>query len=95
MMKCKDIPDLPILEFLARNPGKWHNWYFKDERDVTQVMPAGTPEKLVLAKMRMLMRRGFVEGCACGCRGDFEITPKGLAHISTVRIARGIPDDEP
>lgn len=80
-MKCKDIPDKPILQFLAKRPGEWHNWYFGDEKDVGQAMPAGTPEKLVLAKMRMMIRRGVVDGCPCGCRGDFVITDKGLAEL--------------
>lgn len=31
------------------------------------------PEKIVLAKARKLIRRGVIDGCACGCRGDFEI----------------------
>lgn len=75
--QCKDIPDKPIIQFLLKHKGKWCNWYFGDERDVSQAMPLGIPEKLVLAKMRMLMRRGLVKGCSCGCRGDFEITEKG------------------
>ena len=76
-MQCKDIPDEPVLRFLAQRPGVWHNCYFGDDRDVRQAMPSGLPDKLVLGKMRMLMRRGLVSGCDCGCRGDFEITPKG------------------
>lgn len=31
----------------------------------------GMPDKVVLAKARKLVRRGLVDGCACGCRGDF------------------------
>lgn len=80
-MQCKDIPDQPILQLLAKNPGVWHNWYFADEKDVRKAMPANTPEKLIIGKMRMLMRRGLVDGCGCGCRGDFEITQKGLLFI--------------
>jgi hypothetical protein len=76
-MQCKDIPDKPIMEFLLKHKGKWCNWYFEDERDVHSAMPKDTPEKLVLGKMRQLMKRGIVTGCCCGCRGDFEITPKG------------------
>ena len=30
------------------------------------------PEKVVLAKARRLIRRRILDGCACGCRGDFE-----------------------
>lgn len=81
-MQCKDIPDRPILDMLAKNPEQWHNWYFQDQFDVTSAMPAGTPEKLILGKMRMLMRRGLVDGCDCGCRGDFTITDKGRALLA-------------
>lgn len=86
MTQCKDIPDRPILELLARNPKQWHTWHWR-EWDVSSAMPPGTPAKLVLAKMRKLIRRGVVAGCACGCRGDFVITEAGLAEL------RGYPDD--
>ena len=82
-MQCKDIPDIPILIFLAQRPDEWHNWYFGDEKDVHRCMPAGIPEKLVLAKMRQLIKRGLVDGCDCGCRGDFEISQKGKEFLAT------------
>ena len=84
-MKCKDIPDRPILEFLASQQGKWCNWYSRDVDSVRQVMPADIPGKLVLAKMRMMIRRGVVKGCDCGCRGDFEITEKGLIELDSAK----------
>lgn len=93
-MQCKDIPDRPILEFLAdparyeQSPTGWANWCFEDEHDVTQACPDGTPSKLVLAKMRQMIRRGVVDGCPCGCRGDFVITEKGRAEIS-MECAKG------
>ncbi len=80
-MKCKDIPDRPILEFLARNPERWHNWLEGFENSVLNAMPAGIDGKLALAKMRMMIRREVVDGCPCGCRGDFVITAKGLAEL--------------
>jgi hypothetical protein len=80
-MKCKDIPDRPILEMLAKNPTRYHNWCFGNEFDVCRAMPPETPEKLRLAKMRMMIRRGVVDGCPCGCRGNFVITEKGLAEL--------------
>ncbi len=81
-MQCKDIPDIPILKLLAEQPETWHTWYDTTYmRTVRPAIPAGIPEKLVLAKMRMLMRRGLVHGCGCGCRGDFVITEKGKAFI--------------
>lgn len=82
-MQCKDIPDLPILEFLNQNPEKWHNW-FGDEypNSVTHAMPNGIPDKLIIAKMEMLIRRGLADGCTCGCRGDFVITSKGIEYLT-------------
>ena len=80
-MQCKDIPDAPILAFLAQRPGVWHNWYFGDDRDVHLAMPADVPDKLVVAKMNRLMQRGLVDGCSCGCRGDYVITDKGLSAL--------------
>lgn len=86
-MKTSDIPERPILEFLAKHQGEWCNWFFDaevgppNERSVVHVM------KLVLSKMKTLIRRGLATGCDCGCRGDFEITDKGLEHIGGTRTA--------
>jgi hypothetical protein len=33
----------------------------------------GVPEKVVLAKAKRLIARKLLDGCPCGCRGDFEI----------------------
>lgn len=67
---------------LAKNPTQWHNWCWT-EWNVMEAMPTGIPPKLALAKMRMMIRRGVVDGCPCGCRGDFVITEKGLAELSS------------
>ncbi len=40
------------------------------------------PKKLILAKMSQLIKKGLINGCTCGCRGDFEITPKGEEYLS-------------
>lgn len=83
--QCKDIPDRPILELLAQNPGEWHTWYEVIPGGMPTVrpaMPPDAPDKLILAKMNKLLRRGLVDGCGCGCRGDFEITDKGLAFLA-------------
>jgi hypothetical protein len=94
-MKCSDIPDRPILEFLLVKKGRWCFWggpvdqpgkpgY---EHNIERAMPSGLPWKLVHAKMRRLIARGLVSGCACGCRGDFEITPKGESLLLKLREA--------
>ena len=33
----------------------------------------GVPAKVTLAKARRLIKRGLIDGCACGCRGDYQI----------------------
>lgn len=102
-MQAKDVPDLPVLEFIHRvrtegvpppaDAMEWNSaerWYhvtwfnYGDEiptNSVMRAMPDGTPEKVALAKMRRLIARGLVDGCPCGCRGDFELTDKGREMI--------------
>lgn len=82
-MQCKDIPGEPILCYLADRAGTPCSAFSPTAapsaigRTVREAMPPEAPDKLVLAKMRQLIRRGLVSGCACGCRGDFEITERG------------------
>ena len=44
------------------------------------------PPKVVRAKMGRLIRRGAVTGCSCGCRGDFLLTRRSIAHLERVGI---------
>ena len=96
-MKCSDISDNDVLAFLALYQGRWSTWgkdYGSAERfpslapSVARAMPVDTPPKLQLAKMRQLHKRGFVGGCPCGCRGDWEITDKGLEFIGQPRTIK-------
>lgn len=80
-MQTKDIPEGPILQYLADRQGQWSFLW----SEMVEAMPLGTPAKLILSKMRNLHKRGLVGGCTCGCRGDFEITDKGLALIGRPR----------
>lgn len=90
-MKTSDIKDADILNFLADRQGSWTSlWYghFGKESDIQDVywaFPEGTPDKICHAKMKSLYKRGLVGGCDCGCRGDFEITDKGLQLIGRTR----------
>ena len=92
-MKTSDIDTRTILEYLYPLQGSWTClWYgqFKNsdptENDVYYAMPEGTPPKIALSKMRNLYKKGYVGGCGCGCRGDFEITDKGLAFLGKPRL---------
>ena len=85
-MKTSDISDQDVLRFLAKHQGRWSTWGDSSFMPTVQdAMPAGTPHKLQLSKMKALHRRGFIGGCLCGCRGDFEITDLGLAFIGQLR----------
>lgn len=90
-MQCKDVPDLPVLRFLASLNGEWaNNWIAPAgatdrewaARSVYRAMLPGTPWAVVVAKMRRLIERGLVDGCPCGCRGDYVITDKGRAYLA-------------
>lgn len=93
-MQCKDIPELPILQFLFDQPIDYNyggrKWAFRFgdeyENSVTHAMPKGTPDKLVLAKMRQLIKKKLVDGCTCGCRGDFIITDKGIEFLNSHKM---------
>lgn len=85
-MQCKDIPDKPVLAFLASLPvGSPGTWFWSDDykpnNSVIRAMPDGTPAKLGRVKMQGLIKRGLVNGCACGCRGNFEVTDKGRQMV--------------
>lgn len=95
-MQAKDVPTRAVLEFLAQLPehhgAGWHDLKPREQfmPTVLDAMPAGTPEKVALAKMRRLIAAGLVDGCGCGCRGDFNLTEKGRSELagSTTRAER-------
>ena len=90
-VKTSDIPERPILEFLAKLDRWATHGNARSMPTVQDAMPEGTPIKLQLSKMRALKKRGLVQGCYCGCRGDWEITDAGrnvLTHnVSTMPTA--------
>ncbi len=82
--KCSDIPDLPILEVMYLNGTPYSGWnFFFEDSDSTELSKhlRKYPYKLAMAKLRSMMKRGLIEGCACGCRGDWELEDKGLEML--------------
>lgn len=90
--QCKDISTLTILEFLKsllvddgrstlQPKATWGESHSMPT--VNAAIPDSIPKdrNLILAKMQNLIHRGLVEGCDCGCRGDYVITDKGLAYL--------------
>lgn len=80
---CKEIPTIDILDFLSVRDNSCHRYKSHDESAIRNAMPNGfeLPDKLVVAKMDKLIRKGLVSGCSCGCRGDFKITEKGMKYL--------------
>lgn len=72
-MQAKDISEWSLTEFLLAIYPHSAGWWSECEHNIMDAVPAGTPAKVVLAKLDSMIRRGLIEGCACGCRGDFKI----------------------
>lgn len=71
-MQAKDINDAEILAAVELDmkvrgtEGFGAAWSTLCERSFPHV-----PPKVVRAKLRSLTKRGLLQGCNCGCRGDF------------------------
>ena len=76
MMQTKDIDKKLILDLLRTRGDAWTS-----RSTIEDQFPDDMPPKLILSAMRSLVKRGLVEGCCCGCRGDFEITQLGRETI--------------
>lgn len=84
------------LEYLSDKQGQWTCIWFRYfemipqsfTNDVSYAFPHGYPHILQMAIMRRLYRKGLIGGCDCGCRGDFEITDKGLEVLGKVRYTK-------
>ena len=90
--QAKHIPDERILRFVDADehrpihgtvcgtwpePGRTRPVFTWDIADHM----ADVPPKVVMAKLRSLIKRGLLDGCACGCRGDFKLTERGRAAL--------------
>jgi len=83
-MQCKNIKTIPILKHVQEHGGIGCNWFDLQDnpRSVRHAMPPGLPDNLVRAKMRSLIKKRYISGCGCGCRGDFELTRIGLVLVN-------------
>jgi hypothetical protein len=83
-VQCKNIADAPLLRFIAAKElekGMWVNtWDFAPPY-------SELPGNLFRAKMGQLLKRGLIDGCNCGCRGDYEMTAKGREYLETAGAA--------
>lgn len=85
-MKAADVSDVEFLRAVAevqRARGSWATWGYPgfELPHLLQHFP-GVPQKVLLAKARRILGRGLLTGCACGCRGGFELTDAGRAALA-------------
>ena len=83
IIQAKHIPERPILEWLkhrADNGLLWGTWSRGYENSVP--VPADVPDKVIVAKMSQMIRKGLVNGCGCGCLGDYVITDDGREWLA-------------
>lgn len=74
--KASDIDTIELLTAIERQSIVNGYPYWVQRWDMTNWWPH-IPANVLLAKLDRLVRRGLLRGCACGCRGDFELTSKG------------------
>lgn len=78
-LQAKDISDVEMLEAVREAGTGSSGWAMA--WDVDALNPA-YPPKVQQAKRSKLIKRGLMEGCTCGCRGDFYLTDSGLALLN-------------
>ena len=80
--KASDISDVAFIRAVIEvGRGRPSNW--ADRWGVGEDLGIGEKPKLVLAKARSLIRRGLIDGCTDGCRGDFTATDSGRALLGS------------
>lgn len=70
--QCKDINEALIIRLITMD----RLTHTSRIQEHTQI-----PNKLLLAKLRKMIQKKLITGCACGCRGDFEVTAKGATLL--------------
>ena len=74
---------LAVLRVLALRPGERHTHYAgAGMPTVDHAFPPDWPTKRKLARLRRMVKRGLIGGCACGCRGDWTIYSAALVFLA-------------
>lgn len=87
-IQVKSVADDAILAIIDETRRSESRWTFA--WDIEAAL-APVPPKVVRAKLKSMIRRGVITGCACGCRGDLQrpeqdIDPDELAAMRTPAV---------
>lgn len=83
-MMLKNINTDDVLVWMTKSPRVWQVWFAGFENSVLNAMPEGTSERRARAVMKILDKQGYITGCHCGCRGDYELTDKGEQYVNSL-----------
>lgn len=74
MVKASDITDKQVYQAIAtiKRDKQQQVAFLWDIQEIFSEMP----HKVVLAKLKTMVAKKRLEGCACGCRGDFQEVKK-------------------
>jgi hypothetical protein len=72
-MQCKDIPNETVGEIVALLTSDGRTALTVHIQASLEVRLGPVPWNLLLAKLRKLVKSGRIDGCACGCRGEFSL----------------------
>lgn len=72
-MQCKDIPADAFLDAVRSSCAETGTANRADVAAHLENYIGPVPWNLFLAKARQLIRAGKLDGCACGCAGDFRV----------------------
>lgn len=86
-IQAKDIDDRRVLTIISdlmaaeyRERPRPDEYLWTMVWDIEKRLP-DVPGKVLAAKLEALVRRGLIDGCTCGCRGDFFLLPAGRAFL--------------
>lgn len=72
MIQAKDLSDAVMFVALEATRGQ-HGVPGQSSLFDVQAHMGNVPPKVVLSKLRSMLKRSMIDGCGCGCRGDFRL----------------------
>ncbi len=94
-IQAKDIDDRRVLRIISdlraaesRERPRADEYLWRMVWDIEKRLP-DVPGKVLAAKLEALVKRKLIDGCTCGCRGDFFLLPAGRAYLDTPQATDG------